>query len=533
MMGNPVPRSLRLLTAAMSLPLAALFTTAAHSAVPLAVHSAVPVAAHSTVARTAHSAVPVAAHSTVARAAHSAVAIQPPGELSGLVAEQGTLLPVVGAVVTLYRSTPDGALDPAGTTTTDEDGAFRFSVSTGDYRVQAEHNGLSSPLSAPVSTGGGSGLQDVVLFVPSPLLMLAASCDQEVEPGTVIVGVLRDGASEVPIPGGRVRAEWEGDEGPREVDAESDAAGRYRLCGAGTQGFIRIRAEALGRAGEWAEVEVARPALVFHDIEMPLASAAADLRSPGANLRITAARGVFGDLRGVLRDRDTGAPITQAVIHVEGTGHQALTDGEGRFSFNGLTPGRYTLRVQHLGYSVQTSEVELPEGHDVALELALSPRAIELAGFEVRARSRLEQDIRISPFRRQVVAAERLARAELRGADMTSVLRSELTGVVVREIYDVNRGTILCVGTNRRVARLQPTGERCAQAQLIVDGIRIGGDNISFFLRDFAISDIESIEFMNPVQATTLYGTGGNVANGVLVIHTRGKGPYVSEGRNR
>jgi hypothetical protein len=57
-------------------------------------------------------------------------------------------------------------------------------------------------------------------------------------------------------------------------------------------------------------------------------------------------------------------------------------------------------------------------------------------------------------------------------------------------------------------------------------------DGPDFLIRTPA-SEIESIEFVTPVQAQILYGTGGLTPNGVVVVYTRGRGPYVSPLRNR
>ena len=78
---------------------------------------------------------------------------------------------------------------------------------------------------------------------------------------------------------------------------------------------------------------------------------------------------------------------------------------------------------------------------------------------------------------------------------------------------------------------MQNFGGGCASAQVVVDGMRIP-DGPEFLLRTPA-SEIESIEFVTPVQAQILYGIGGRTANGVVVVYTRGRGPYASPLRNR
>ena len=83
--------------------------------------------------------------------------------VSGLVAEQLSLAPAVGAVVVLLRVTEADGLEPVGVATTDESGAFSLTVpSEGVFRVQATMGGLASPLSPGMAfTTGSADVTDV------------------------------------------------------------------------------------------------------------------------------------------------------------------------------------------------------------------------------------------------------------------------------------------------------------------------------------------------------------------------------------
>ena len=87
-----------------------------------------------------------------------------------------------------------------------------------------------------------------------------------------------------------------------------------------------------------------------------------------------------------------------------------------------------------------------------------------------------------------------------------------------------------------RIALPPPrTGVRAIGSCYPLRGIRHGvriADGPDFLLRTSA-SQIESIEFVTPVQAQINYGIGGDTANGVVVVWTRGKGPYASPLRDR
>ncbi len=452
--------------------------------------------------------------------------------LSGMVAEQGTLRPAADAVVSLLRVAGGESLEPVATTVADTGGAFGFEVpGPGTYRVQADYEGLSSPLSPEIALGAGESHDDLALLVPSRLLMMAYSCQELGEvTGAAVVGTVRDPSGDVPLPGARVRARWVAGTGGadfQELTTEADAAGRFRLCNVPAGGFVQFRGESLGRTGAWSDVEVPRPSVILHDIDMELGARVStgeveDVVQERILLE-AAARGL-GDLRGEVVDLDSGVPVAQAVVQLAGTGFQGVTDDQGRFLFPDLSPDVYTVEIRHLGYSVRSDQVEVPPSMDVFVRLRVAPQAIEVAGVEVNVRSAVEEITRLTPFRRDIVYGETMLEEELRGATAVDVLRRSVPGLRVVEEYLATGGRRVCISTNRRVGSFVTGG--CSAPQIVIDGVRSpeGGES----LVRFPAADIESIEFLPPAQAQTMYGTGGNTADGVIVIWTRGRGPYVS-----
>jgi hypothetical protein len=462
-------------------------------------------------------------------------------QLGGLVAEQVTLTPVRGAIVSLLRASADGELETVGVTRSDEEGAFGFEIPTrGIYRIQAEANGLSSPLSDPLDLGpGADSVDDLALLLPSPLLMMAYACQGEVGEGFVtVVGVVRDRDGEVGLPEAIMEARWQEGARTRTLRGQSDAAGRYRICGVPAEaGFVQLQAQLLGRMGAMDEIEVSRPALVFHDVNLDLGTTASGSAGVGGTgviqeqiLMEAAARGL-ADLTGQLVDQINGQPITQAVIRVEGASLQALTGADGRFTFTGVQPGTYTLDIRHLGYNVQSDPVEVPAGRDVFVSLRVAPQAVVLEGIEVTTRSAVEELARLTPFRRDIVYGEAMAVEESRGSRAYEILRRASPGIQVVELFQEGAPPEVCIQTNRRVQTLTNNGG-CQMVQVIVDGTRVSPQEASDFLRNLPAADIESLEFLPPSEATIRYGTGGNVANGVVLVYTRGRGPYASPLRN-
>ena len=85
-----------------------------------------------------------------------------------------------------------------------------------------------------------------------------------------------------------------------------------------------------------------------------------------------------GEIEGVVRDAETGEPLAGAFVAVVGTGTSAVTHGDGTFHLTGIAGGKYSVRVERLGYRSRTSEVTVgDESAVVAIELTTSPIALQ------------------------------------------------------------------------------------------------------------------------------------------------------------
>ncbi len=428
---------------------------------------------------------------------------------AGLVAEHVTLAPVAGAQVKafLVGSTGEGGgLLEVAQAWTDDEGAFDIVLpGAGTYRLQAQSAELSSPLSAEFSVEAGrDGPHDIALIVPSRSLMLAGSCDLEAEPGAAVVGVARDEESGFPLPAGTVVAVWPDGSGRR---AEVSATGHYLLCGVAVGEPVAFRLELLGASSRWTEIEITRSALILHDILLDLTTA----ERPGATpeeveIRILEVETGREAVSGILVDADTGEPIADAVVELVPMQGQQLTRSRGQFEFPNVEPGEYALRVEHLAYGVTDHPIRVGERERLQLELALTHAAIGLDGLEVTARSRVEETIRRSPSARAILTGARLAEAEIRGARPVDMLRT-VPGLRVRPVPGP--------GGRSQVAA------RDGWVRVFVDGIRMDGA-----LDLLNLTEIESMELLGPVEATTRFGLARRgEASSVLLIYTRGKGP--------
>lgn len=92
-----------------------------------------------------------------------------------------------------------------------------------------------------------------------------------------------------------------------------------------------------------------------------------------------------GMIRGIVLDAGTNVPVTDAAISLGGSVPGSVSDPWGRFVFEGLPAGRYTLEIKHIGYLRYTNKVNLKQDETVHLDILLIPAIKDLEGIEVTA----------------------------------------------------------------------------------------------------------------------------------------------------
>jgi hypothetical protein len=108
-----------------------------------------------------------------------------------------------------------------------------------------------------------------------------------------------------------------------------------------------------------------------------------------------------GTISGLVQDAETAGAISGAtvVLHLEetgalpsegsggsaflGTSRSTVTDASGRYRFGGLSPGRYRLRAERVGYRAATLAVELRGSADSRVAIGLSVEPIPLLPVEI------------------------------------------------------------------------------------------------------------------------------------------------------
>lgn len=101
-----------------------------------------------------------------------------------------------------------------------------------------------------------------------------------------------------------------------------------------------------------------------------------------------------GDIRGVVTDRETGAPLADATVRLDGSPRTAVTGADGRFTLSNVKAGSYTVVAQAPGHVRQVvRDVVVTAGADTTLNVALrpSPTVGVIDDYEGRAKAYLAE----------------------------------------------------------------------------------------------------------------------------------------------
>lgn len=235
---------------------------------------------------------------------------------------------------------------------------------------------------------------------------------------------------------------------------------------------------------------------------------------------------------GTLIDRQSSEPISAASVRLPDLGRQARSGEEGRFAFDSLPAGNYTVRVDHVRYGQQTAEVQVPENRTVEAQLTLAPKAIEVDPIRVSVDVR-DPGLTTAGFYERRRWARRqgygsfLEEAELdaRGNRVSDVLTT------VPKLQTGSFGPPLSgVGHVPYFPRYRQFGEQCLPA-IYIDGTKIVGSGpVSEVSRKFGPRGINGLVNLASVSAIEVYdspaGTapefqGSDSRCGVVVIWTK------------
>jgi hypothetical protein len=242
-------------------------------------------------------------------------------------------------------------------------------------------------------------------------------------------------------------------------------------------------------------------------------------------------------IRGRVIDERTRQAISGAVVTLLSRDSAVVTRAEagwdGFFTFEVSGPGAWIIAVTSAGRAESRRTIEVADKDMVvpAFVLDSQPIALDTVAVDVDRREVTERAVVGFARASHVVTGERLASLERQGIRFASAMRDLGAGLHIREWVDRDGSPRLCIESNRRLPSFSNRGDGgCDWVAIVIDGVPIGGEEST--TRTLSLDTFESIEFFTPVEAGSRFGMRAS-ATGALVLWTRGRGPHVSEARNK
>ena len=206
-----------------------------------------------------------------------------------------------------------------------------------------------------------------------------------------------------------------------------------------------------------------------------------------------------GEVEGVVRDAESGAPLAGVLVSVVGARPAATTHGDGSFHIAGLAPGGHILRVERLGYRTETVEVSTESGGAlVVIELTASP--LDVGGLVVTGALS------------ERAAAEALRPVNvLRGQDLQRRLQGTVAATLASE------PGVAVTGMGPATARPVIRGLSGDRVLMLEDGVRSG--DLSSTGSDHASAlDAGSARRIEVVRGPAAILYGSNALGGVVNV---------------
>lgn len=192
---------------------------------------------------------------------------------------------------------------------------------------------------------------------------------------------------------------------------------------------------------------------------------------------------------------EKGEPVAGISVQLEGTGHVAVTDADGRFDIRNVQAGSYTLIATGVGHEAKRENLILREGQELELNYKLNSSTNELSQVIIStarrqafsAINKIDVPLRDMPITTSTVSARTI---EQRGNDDLGEAMKNTTGVRANNTYG---------GFQHFTIR------GFSNFVLLVDGVRDERHNISTSAPSTNLANVESIEVLKG-PASVLFG---------------------------
>ncbi|MCH7734972.1 MAG: SusC/RagA family TonB-linked outer membrane protein [Chloroflexi bacterium] len=219
-----------------------------------------------------------------------------------------------------------------------------------------------------------------------------------------------------------------------------------------------------------------------------------------------------------MTDANTGAPLGQVRIMLDGTNRATRSNDDGEYTLRGVPDGSITLLAIRIGYSSSRASLSVVGGVG-QVNFQLSTAVVSLDEIVVTATG----EVRKREVANAVTIIDAPAAIIAAPPTFTAMIQGRAAGVQI-----INSSGTAGTSSTIRI-RGSSSISLSNDPLLVVDGIRVeasrnstgfgvGGQTISR-MNDFNPDDIQSIEIVKGPSAAALYGTAA--ANGVIIITTK------------
>ncbi len=127
-------------------------------------------------------------------------------------------------------------------------------------------------------------------------------------------------------------------------------------------------------------------------------------------------------LQGIILDDESRESIPEATLHLMPLNRGTVSNPWGRFAFEDLEPGTYTLEVRHLGFKEHTEKIMLEGQQTLNLRIMLIPEVRSIEGIEVTDYAEEVTDPLKIPYIRSVVTKDQIFQSS--ATDIGTFLRA-------------------------------------------------------------------------------------------------------------
>ncbi|MAL64654.1 MAG: TonB-dependent receptor [Candidatus Marinimicrobia bacterium] len=203
-----------------------------------------------------------------------------------------------------------------------------------------------------------------------------------------------------------------------------------------------------------------------------------------------------GKISGVVLDKDKKDALPGANIYIINSAYGTASDGDGRFTIINIPPGRYTLKVDMIGYkSIQLDELIVSVNRTTSLDIEMESTVIE----------------------GEVVTVEvsRLTQKKDQTGTIKNISSEEIDALPVENIGNV-------INMQAGVVNGHFRGGRNTEVTYMIDGVQVdesyGGGSAAVDVQPEAVQDLEVI-------TGTFNAEYGRAMSGVVNMVTRDGGP--------